>query len=728
MPSSYLMFQRVLTTHIRDIMQNVVDLTLEQSKNHLSKAKSAAYLTKQLLSADVVKNDINGNASLERYLFNQLSIYPHLAGIYFATPKGNFFYVSRNPKKVKDGYRTKIIRYDQNGNRQVKLVWRDDNFGLIAREEDPTDTYDPRKRPWYTGVIEKGEMIWTAPYIFYTSQKPGVTIAAPSLDSDGNLKGIVGVDVEISELSTFISKLKVGKTGQAFMLNRNGDVIAYKGLENLIIHKKNSSSFRLPKVSEINNDIVFNAFNSVNWRYDDDGFLKLDKSIFSSFLLGKKKYSCIFSPFPDKRLPWIIGVYVPEDDYLAELKRNRTFNLIGTIIISILASFLGLILARRIIRPIINLQKEAKAIKNNDLTTSFKTSSSFNEIQETANTFASMKQAIVNYEDTLVEKEEIYRAITNTANDAIIMMDENHLISYWNPAAEQMFGYGSLEVIGKNLHQAIAPSRFFARYNKGLQRFDNEERGQFIGKTIEVSAINNDGVEFPVEISLSTMKINGKRHALAIIRDITARTQNDQIKKRLAHDLHDGIGGNLTNIKLLSNILESKTDHNLINDGLHTIADLSTDCISEIRNYMNVLEDRDLNWKDFIDELRQYTIRVVEPYDITPSVTSEVSENAAPPNTFTYMNLFKIVKEAVNNSIKHAHAANIWVKFEITDETFICTIKDNGNGISPKAGSGRGLLSMEGRATELGGTFTLTEKDGVTVTITVPIISANKSV
>jgi len=591
----------------------------------------------------------------------------------------------------------------------------------------PTRGYQSLLLPWYTKVIEKRNIVWTDPYIFYTSQKPGVTIAAPSWDKDGNLKGIVGVDVAISELSTFISKLKVGKTGQAFMLNQNGDVIAYKNLNNLIIHKKDSSSFRLPKVSEINNDIVFNAFNSVHWQYNDDGFLKLDKPIFSSFLLKNKKFSCMFAPFPDKRLPWVVGVYVPEDDYLAEIKENRTFNIIATVVISLLASFLGLILAKRIIRPIINLQKEAKAIKNNDLSTSFKTSSNFNEIQETANTFASMKKAIINYEDTLVEKEEIYRAITNTANDAIVMMNDKYLISYWNPAAEQMFGYASSEVIGETLHQTIAPSRLFAKYIKGLHHFDLEERNQFMGKTIEVAAINKDGLEFPIEISLSTMKINGKQHALAIIRDITARAQNDQIKKQLARDLHDGIGGNLTNIKLLANILESKKDQHIINDGLHTIADLSIDCISETRNYMNVLEDRNLNWKDFIDELREYTFRVVEPHKITPAVSSEISDNVPPPNTFLYMNLFKMVKEAVNNSIKHAHAANLWVKFEMSEENFVCIVRDNGSGMSPKAGSGRGLLSMESRAAELGGTLKLADENGVTVTIAVPILSANKS-
>ena len=81
-PSSYLMTKRVLTQHMHDIMVNISDLTVEQAHNHLNKARSAASLAKQLLGSNVVSNDIQGSSALERYLFDQLSIYPHLSGIY----------------------------------------------------------------------------------------------------------------------------------------------------------------------------------------------------------------------------------------------------------------------------------------------------------------------------------------------------------------------------------------------------------------------------------------------------------------------------------------------------------------------------------------------------------------------------------------------------------------------------------------------------------------------
>ena len=266
-PSSYVLSERVLTRHMRDIMENISDLTLEQSYNHLNKAKSAASLAKQLLSSNVVNIGQKGTIALERYFFDQLSIYPHLAGIYIGTPNGDFFYVSRYEELVRGGFRTKIIRHTPEG-RTTEIIYRSNNFNLVTREEDPNDTYDPRTRPWFNNVIEHKHVAWTNPYIFYTSQRPGVTIAGPSYGVQGELKGIVGVDIEIAEMSLFVSKLRVGKSGKAFILHRNSDVIAYENLNKNIVGKTDGEGLRLPKVNELKDNIIKMAFNSVSWQHD----------------------------------------------------------------------------------------------------------------------------------------------------------------------------------------------------------------------------------------------------------------------------------------------------------------------------------------------------------------------------------------------------------------------------------------------------------------------------
>ncbi len=126
-------------------------------------------------------------------------------------------------------------------------------------------------------------------------------------------------------------------------------------------------------------------------------------------------------------------------------------------------------------------------------------------------------------EQALRESEEKFRAITGTATDAIILMDNTGLISYWNPAAENMFGYSAAEAVGQNLHQFLAPEEYHRDFYKGFGRFQKEGRGNVIGRTVVLMALKKDGSTFPFEISTSAMKIRGKWHAAGIIRDISER-------------------------------------------------------------------------------------------------------------------------------------------------------------------------------------------------------------
>ena len=90
--SMYVSSEKVLNQHAQDIMENIADLAMEQSQNHLAHAQAAAALTRRLLSAHVVGIDGNSADKLERYFLDQLALYPHFAGIYFGKPNGDFFH------------------------------------------------------------------------------------------------------------------------------------------------------------------------------------------------------------------------------------------------------------------------------------------------------------------------------------------------------------------------------------------------------------------------------------------------------------------------------------------------------------------------------------------------------------------------------------------------------------------------------------------------------------
>lgn len=134
--------------------------------------------------------------------------------------------------------------------------------------------------------------------------------------------------------------------------------------------------------------------------------------------------------------------------------------------------------------------------------------------------------------EELQESEERFRSISISVQDAIIMMDNEGLITYWNPAAEKILGYDKEEIIGKNLHLIIAPIQHQEAYQKAFPDWQISGKGNAIDKTIELPTINKYGKEITIELSLSSVKIKNQWNAIGILRDITERKQyENEIKK-----------------------------------------------------------------------------------------------------------------------------------------------------------------------------------------------------
>jgi len=112
------------------------------------------------------------------------------------------------------------------------------------------------------------------------------------------------------------------------------------------------------------------------------------------------------------------------------------------------------------------------------------------------------------------------------------VIDNDGKISYWNKAAENMFEYTSEEAIGKDLHELVVPPNLQEKLLWGFKEFRDTGRGPFVGKTVELVAIRNDGTKFPIEHSISAVKLKGKWNAVGIIRNISERKKTDEMIKQ----------------------------------------------------------------------------------------------------------------------------------------------------------------------------------------------------
>ena len=128
----------------------------------------------------------------------------------------------------------------------------------------------------------------------------------------------------------------------------------------------------------------------------------------------------------------------------------------------------------------------------------------------------------------LRESEARHRAITETAQDAIVATDADGKVSFWNAAAERIFGYRGNEVLGQNLLDLIVPPQYHEAKRRGMAAFAQTGQGAAIGSTLELTALRKSGEEFPIEISISCYRDGGAYRAVALVREISERKRVEE--------------------------------------------------------------------------------------------------------------------------------------------------------------------------------------------------------
>jgi PAS domain S-box-containing protein len=132
--------------------------------------------------------------------------------------------------------------------------------------------------------------------------------------------------------------------------------------------------------------------------------------------------------------------------------------------------------------------------------------------------------------------------LAELVKEAIVVVDENARITYWNPAAEKIFGYTSQEALGKNIHGLVVPASFCKegkeRIALSVNTFSQTGMGYFTVGNVELIGRRKDRSEFPVELSISPRKIEGKWAAVATVKDITSRKRAENSLREAEQRYH----------------------------------------------------------------------------------------------------------------------------------------------------------------------------------------------
>jgi PAS domain S-box-containing protein len=135
--------------------------------------------------------------------------------------------------------------------------------------------------------------------------------------------------------------------------------------------------------------------------------------------------------------------------------------------------------------------------------------------------------------EALADSEALHRSIVASALDGIIVIDEAGVTREFNPAAEAMFGRKAEAAIGRPICDVIIPPSMREAHRNGMTRYLATGQARVVGKRIEVAAIDADGVEMPVELTVTEVSQNGRRLFTSHIRDLREQ-------KRLASEIEQG--------------------------------------------------------------------------------------------------------------------------------------------------------------------------------------------
>ncbi|MFH2219329.1 MAG: PAS domain S-box protein [Pseudomonadota bacterium] len=247
-------------------------------------------------------------------------------------------------------------------------------------------------------------------------------------------------------------------------------------------------------------------------------------------------------------------------------------------LILLLGCMISFLLSRKISKPIVQLARATTDISQGKFDHEIPISSS-DEIAVLAGSFNQMTSSLNHFRKELMQSEEKFRAISASAQDAIIMLDHEGNISYWNQAAEKIFGYSNQEAMGRKGNPLIMPKRYQKGNKETFEKFRATGQWPLVGKTLELTAVRKNGTEFPIEISVSAINLKGCWNAIWTIRDITERKQAEEEVKKYKENLEHMVEKRTLELR--------KTQQELVNKAIEAgRAQLSAMVLHNIGNAM----------------------------------------------------------------------------------------------------------------------------------------------
>ncbi len=314
------------------------------------------------INADLFELDLlsfERPATFERHFWQQMQEFDQASYIYVSSETGGFWTAHRDAPDAQHGPITYYVT--DNPGDGVMRHFSVDGQGNRAQQLGVTTDYDPRKRGWYIDAKKAGTARWTEVYQLVPELTLAISANAPLYDANGKLEGVLGVDLVLADIGEFLSTLKIGKTGQAFLIEKDQSLIASSTQENPFVKPTaDGPEERLHAIASTNPMIAATTQHLL------DQFQTLDairESHQLEFPINGQKHFVQVTPIVDKLgIDWLLVVVVPESDFMAQIQANTRTTILLCLVSLAIATGLGITTTRYITRPIQQLSDQSKRV------------------------------------------------------------------------------------------------------------------------------------------------------------------------------------------------------------------------------------------------------------------------------------------------------------------------------------------------------------------------------
>ena len=446
-----------------------------RTKENFQSFGDVSHLFLQMNTAAIASGNLDPEdfGNLERYLWNQTKLSDRMTTIYYGDEQGRFLLLKRETENlvyIRDESTApdrQIYRLDSQGNR-TELI--------------KTVVYDPRTRPWYTTAKQSGKPTWSPIYVFTASPVLGITPVMPIYNKTGSLQGVLAIDLTLSQISDFLKRIKISKSGQVFAIERSGEIVASSTEELPFVTSDKDGQKRL-LATDSKNQLIRSAATYLQNRFGS--FAQIDSQGQFTFDLDGKRQFITVAPLRDGRgLDWLIVVAIPEADFMEQINANTRTTILMCFFAFILAIGLGIITSRWVSQPITRLLEASKALTKMSESSDFTSAEldeeievqgvnelgvlaqSFNQMaRQLRSSFVALEQTNSNLENRVAARtaslkaaEAELRALFAAMSELIIVLDASGRYLKVAPTNLSLLYKPPEELIGKTLSEMFPPA------------------------------------------------------------------------------------------------------------------------------------------------------------------------------------------------------------------------------------------------------------------------------